>query len=229
MKSIIFDASTLISLSETCLISALYFLRDQISGKFYVTPAVQREIVSRPLGIRKLEFSAMRLNKLLDDRIIEVIATPNLQAETVRLLGLSNNLFYVNGSPLQLLQAGEAECVASFEGASITAMAADEKTVRQLIEAPLEFSKQIAGEYSGRVQVDDGNLALWRKATNHIKTIRSSELLAVAAGKGFFKDYGAASGEARTAAVYALRNAGCSLSQSELVEFEGLDGKRNSE
>jgi len=222
MKTIIFDSSTLISFSETCLINALYFLKENASVKFLATPAVQREVVATPMGIRRFEFSALRIKKLFDDHVVEALTTPNLKAQTQKVLSLSNNLFFVHGHPLPLVQLGEAECVAAFEGASINAMAVDEKTVRSLIEAPEKFSEQVASEYSARVEIDLEKLAEWKAITRDIKSVRSAELLSVAAQNGFFSDYGNAKGEAIASALYSLRNSGCAISSLELLEYERM-------
>lgn len=222
MKTIVFDSSTLISFSETCLINALYFLKEKFAVKLLATPAVQREVVATPMGIRRFEFSALRIKKLFDDRVVEVVATPNLKQQTQNVLSLANNLFFVHGHPLQLVQLGEAECVAAFEGASINAMAVDEKTMRSLIEAPEKFSEQVASEYSAKVEIDEGKLAAWKFLAASIKCVRSAELLAVAGRNGFFKDFGNAKSEAIASALYSLRSSGCAISSQELLEYERM-------
>jgi len=220
MASIIFDASTLISLSDTCNASVLRFLQERVDGKFYITPGVQNEIIGRPMGIRKYEASALRLKNLLDDGVLQLLDTPNLQTETKKVLGLTNNLFYTHGRPLQLVQLGEAECVAAFAGAKLGAIAMDEKTMRLLIENPRKLLEPISSEYRTKIEVRHDNMEELRAYCNGIRVIRSSELLAIAAEKGYFSSYRANAKEAAMSSIYAVRHAGLSITEREIKEYE---------
>ena len=223
MPSIICDSSSLISLSETCLIDVLRFLRDsRLGGRFLITPVVKHEIVSHPMQIPQHEFSAIRLQKLLDDRVVEVVSTPGLAEQTKKILSLANNLFSVRGRPLEILQEGEAECLAAFAGMSADGLLVDEKTTRMLVEDPLKLAESIGREYAGRPQVNESALTELRELTRGIFVTRSSELLAVAGGQGFFKEYRGLQEHALRAALLTLRNAGCSLTTDELREYSQM-------
>ena len=50
--------------------------------------------------------------------------------------------------------------------------------------------------------------------------VRSTEILAVAFEKGYFDGYRNRADEAFHAALYAVRNAGCSITTHELLEYQ---------
>ncbi len=220
--SIVCDSSSLISFSGTCLADALRFAHSQMNARLYITPGVKNEIVAHPLHVPSHEFSALRLKKLVDDRVLDVIATPNLQRQTRHLLSLANSLFVVRGEPLEIMQEGETECLAVFEGVSASALLVDEKTTRMLVEAPLKLFDAMSSEYEGRVTLNEDALAQWRELTKGIFIMRSSELLALCAERGFFRQYGKYEDAALHSALLALRNAGCSLTTNELREYGQL-------
>jgi hypothetical protein len=212
----------LISLSETCLIDCLRFLKKETRVNFLVTPAVKHEIVSRPIQIPEYAFSAVRLKKLLEDGIADVVSVPDLAQKTKRVLSVANKVYSVAGTPLEVLHEGEAESLAVFQGIDASALLVDEKTTRLMVENPLKLRERISGEYRHGVQFNEGPLREWREIAKDLTILRSSELLAVAGECGFFDDYGGSADEALNAAFIALRNAGCSLTSDELREYREM-------
>lgn len=222
MTSIICDSSALISLAETCNISSLYFLRE-FNASFLITPAVKDEIIRRPMLTKQYEFSALRLKKLIDDRVVQIITSPTLVQETRNILSICNSVYSVNGRTLKIIQEGEAQCLAIFESAKANALLIDEKTTRMLIEDPLRMRNIIQSEYTKPVLINENRLAEFKKRTKDIKVIRSAEIIAISAIKGFFRDFRDSEHEAFKASLYALRNAGCNLSQEEIHEYERME------
>ncbi len=221
-KNIVCDSSALISLADTCNISSLNFL-SQRGLNFIVTPAVRAEIVSRPLTIRKYAFSAVRLQKSLAEGSLKLISSHTLNEQTKKILEVANSLIYVANKPLDLIQLGEAECLAIFASASAKALLIDEKTTRMLIESPMQLKDTIESEYRQKATVDKSRLEEFSKLTQGITCLRSSELLAFALKQGFFDEYGQNKREAFVAAVYSLREAGCGLTSAEIVEYEKME------
>jgi len=216
MALLVCDSSSLISLNESCLLASLDFLKRSSHSEFRIPPEVMRETVQRPLKIRRFEYSAIRLNHLLQEGIVKLCEFPDTRKLTEEFLALSNSLFSVQGRPLQLVQRGEAECLAVYARAGAAALLIDEKTTRLLIESPQTLLNKISGEYEDKIEVNQRALEEWRKKTSGIFVMRSSELLAIAVSKGFFKPYRSLEREALHAALYAVRNAGCSVSEEEM-------------
>lgn len=221
MAVIVCDSSSLISLNEACLLGSLRFLKQRAGAEFLVPPEVFGETVQRPLKIRRYEYSAMRLNHLLQEGTLKQVAYPDTRASTQRLLQLANEIFWVEGRPLKLVQRGEAECLAVYGRAGGRGLLMDEKTTRLLLESPQTLLKKISGEYEQKISVNEGALREWKRSTEGIFVLRSSELLAMAVSKGFFEPYRSLARQALAAALRAVRNAGCSVSEEELrVEAE---------
>ncbi|MBI5635867.1 hypothetical protein HY993_02810 [Candidatus Micrarchaeota archaeon] len=217
--AIICDSSSLISFAETCNIEAFYFLKDFLHARFFVPPRVRSESVTDPLKIKKYEFSAVRLNKLLEDNVVSLISVPNLARDTVRVMDLANNSFFIGGKPLKLIQSGEAECLAVIIGAKMDAFLIDEKTTRLLIENPRKLEEQLRLEYSRPVFTKEENISAFRALFSKVKVIRSTELLAVAAKNGFFAPFKENESHALHSALYSLKTAGCSITERELTHY----------
>lgn len=218
-STILCDSSTLISLSDTCLIKVLPFLREH-GGKFLIPQSVQQEIVSTPLHIKRYAFSAVRLQKAIDDHDLEVIEPD--QNLLQKLVNSANNVFSVRGRALQILHAGEAACVASYAKYKCSALAIDEKTTKLLIEDPEKLRERIAQEYGAKVALNTKALAEFTNATLGIQILRSSDLVAVAGKLGYFAPFRSRKEDALHSAIYAIKNAGCSLSESEVQEYQQM-------
>ncbi|MFH1780353.1 MAG: hypothetical protein ABH803_04425 [Candidatus Micrarchaeota archaeon] len=222
MVLVVCDSSSLISLSESCNISVLPFLKEEFGLNFVIPPAVQEEIISHPLKVKKFAFSAVRLRKLLDDKVLQVITSPTLMKESKRILEESNSLFRVRNRPLQILQEGEAQCVALFSSISANLLLVDEKTTRMLLEDAGKLAQTVTAENGKDCLVDESKYSFFSKLGKEVRVIRSTELLALAFEKGFFDGFKDNKSFAFHAALYALRKSGCSISTVELDEYEEL-------
>lgn len=222
LNNVVCDSSSLISLSESCNLEALEFLRRKTGVSFLIPPGVQQEIIGHPLHVKQYWFSALRLKQLLSQNVLKVVSSPTLHQQTRHVLDLANKAFTVHGRRLKLIQEGEAECVALFSSCEAQAFLVDEKTTRLLLEAPEKLAKSMRMEYKSKVDVDDRRLNRLKKGLEGVPVIRSTELLAVAAEKGFYSGFAGDERDALSAALYALRGAGCSLSVRELAEYETL-------
>jgi len=219
MAKIVCDSSSLISLADTCNIGALAFLREKAGWKFAISPMVREEIIGVPSKIKALEYSAVRIRKMVDDGIVTVESAPALAARTSQVMDAANRLYLVGGKPLKVLHEGEAESIAllSFSGAK--ALLIDEKTTRLIIEDPLKLKEMTEGEYAEKLVLDLAAHEKFRALFPQTAIIRSSEILATAARRGYFKNFGAYEEEAFHSSIYALRAAGCSLAGDELQEY----------
>jgi len=219
MNGVVCDSSALISLSDTCNIECLYFLQHNSSASFLIPPSVHREIITAPLHIPRFEFSAVRLKKVLDDGVFTEVTSPQIEQKTREIMDAANNCIQVDGKSLSLLHDGEAQCLAVYEVAGASALAIDEKTTRLLIEDPQKLLRALKEEYAGKLVVNEPALQRFADKTKGIRIIRSAEIVAAAAEKGFFKQYRGLENQAFHAALQALRRAGCSMTENELKEY----------
>ena len=210
------DSSSLIALAETCNIEALEFLAQRTKARFLITPAVRDEIIARPLNIRQYAFSAVRLRNMVERGALEV--TEADAAKTDALMADANNAYAVGGRVTTILHRGEAECLSCAKGALLI----DEKTTRLLVEDPEKLRASMEVEYRQSVKVDRQRITSFREKTKGTAIIRSSELLAIAHKKGFFFGFGERADEAFHAALYSLRQSGCSISGHELEEYQKI-------
>ncbi len=217
--NVVCDASTLISLGETCTLNALRFLKSKSKTRFFVPPAVVYEAIQHPEHIRKYAFSGYKVQSFLDSGILEAVDDRNLASKTQEILKQSNNVFSVNGRPLKIIHAGEAECLAAYRDLDAKAVLVDEKTTRLFIEDPKLLKDSLQKEYRANVKVNQKALSALADLLDGITALRSTEVLAVAVEKGYFAGFGKNAVPAFQAALYALRNAGCSITTAELEEY----------
>jgi len=219
-KNIVCDSSALISLADTSNLAVLKFLSAQ-GISFFITPAVKSEITTRPMTIRKYALSAIRLQKCIDDGYLKILSSVTLHEQTQRILGSANSMIFAGKKPLELIQLGEAECLAIFASASAHMLLVDEKTTRLLIENPHKLRETIQARNSD-VRLDQGRRDEFGALTKDVSCLRSSELLAFAYTKGYFDDFRNLKEDAFKASIYALRDSGCGLAASEIVEYENM-------
>ena len=221
MNTLALDSSALISLSESCVISALRFLKAKAA--FVAPDSVYLESVENPLKIKQYGFSALRIKRLFfEGAVRRVSASPE---KTQAVLALANSLFYVGERPLELIHKGEADCLGLALAGVVGGIAVDEKTLKLLIENPNKLRDLLVGEYEEKVRIEETTLKKWQQLTRGIKIIRSAEILAIAGKLGYFRFFQDDEVPAFHAAIYALKGYGCSLTKDELKEFEQINFK----
>ncbi len=217
---VVCDSSTLISIADTCNIDALALLRQKAGADFVIPPGVEEEIVVAPSRVKSLEFSALRIRRLVEDGTVRVEGAQNLASKTQEIADAANRLYLVGGKPLKLIHGGEAETLALLGILGAKILAIDEKTTRLIIEDPLKLKEMIEGEYTEKMVFDLKAYEAFRRMIPQVSVIRSAELLALAAKRGFFSNFGEHEEEAFHSAINALRAAGCSLAQDEMQQYE---------
>jgi hypothetical protein len=223
-QPIICDSSSLISLTDSCFVRALYFLKRRFSGKFFIPPSVEEECVSRPRRLMQHAMHALRLRRAINDRVIEVVCSPDRKS-TSEVRFLANSTFFAGGTPLKLLHEGESEVLALAEELSVNCILMDERTTRMMVESPEGLRTLLARELRREITINEENLASFLRLAKGFTFFRSSELLLLAAEKGFFADYGELEAEAVEAALYKLKFAGCSVGFNEIEAYFARKGK----
>ena len=217
-KDIICDSGVFISLTSSCLSEILYFFSNKKNVRFIVPHAVEDEMVNYPIRrkIKRYLFSAIRIKDAIDDRVITKIEKRGVSPGGERIIELANNLFFLRGKPLKLIQRGEAEMLELAFELGIENLLVDERTTRMLIEAPFRLKEHLEREFGINVMLNKKNLSELSKHIGHFSVIRSSELITVAYECGFFKKYQEMEKAAYEAALYKIKFSGCSIGFDEI-------------
>lgn len=218
-SNIICDSSSLISLVDTGMISLLYMLKERLNGQFLITDGIRDEIVSRPIQSKKYSFGAVVIQKAINDGVLVVLETEFLKKTAQEIMNMTNNTFVLNGKPLNLIHAGEAEILSLMVETNSRTLLIDEKTTRLFIENPEKLYQHLLTQYRGELKMNRTKLVDFKSMFKDTRILRSVELLGIGYMYGFFKQYGPLEKEALKAATYAVKFAGCGVSFEEIEEF----------
>ncbi len=223
-KAIIFDASTLISLSMAGLIPELRELKNIFKGKFVISQRVKEEAIDKPMTIHRFRLEAIKIKQLLDEKILELPSSVGLDDKVVRakaneILDKANTVFHGAGKDIHLIELGEASALAISklltEKGIKNVVAIDERTTRSLCETSNELKRYLEKRLHAKMTVKQENLNFFKE----FKFIRSTELIYLAYKKGVLRMKGA---ENLSAILYALKYKGCSISGREIQEIKNL-------
>ncbi len=211
---VVSDTGPIISLSETCLLGVLQFLPFQVA----VPPSVVDELVTFPLRTKHHKFSAIRIRELLGKGVIRTIGlSREARKLTYEIDSLANRVFLYHRRPLRIIHRGEIEALALAKTTN-RVLVVDERTTRELIEDPEAIRDRLERRVGGRISINKDYLDELVSLIGDILVIRSVELVAFAADQGYFSQYQSEK-EALEAALYALKYAGCSVSEEEIKRF----------
>lgn len=224
MKALIFDASTLISFVMNGLFPELRELKKIFNGKFLITKEVKREIIDKPITIKRFELEALKLKQLLDDGVLEMVSSLNIREDiiskkTKEFLETANNMFIGNGRPIRMIDLGEASCLALSrildEKKIEHVVAIDERTTRMLVEKPENLERLLNKKLHTQVVLKKENFKLFKG----FKIIRSAELVYVIYKKKLAK---LKDGQVLDAMLWAVKFKGCSISGDEIREIKRI-------
>ncbi len=222
-KAIIFDAGTIINFSMNSLLDLFKDLKKIFNGKFLITEDVKYEVVKRPLHVKKFELSALRVQKIIKDGILELpdsigVNHEEIDKRTKELLDVSNSTFIAR-KPIHLIDKGEASCLALSEILSRrgikNVIAIDERTTRMLCESPENLRELLESKLHTKIKAKKQNFLEFDK----FKIIRSTEL-AYIAYKNKLINIG--NGNLLDALLYAIKYKGCSVSRDEIEQLKRL-------
>lgn len=224
MKTLIFDSSTLISLAMNGLFEELRQLKKIFDGKFLITREVKREIIDKPMNIKRFELEAIKIQELLDDKTLELpeeikIDSSEITRKTAEVLELANNCFFSNGKGIHLIDDGEASCVALSkhlkESKIENILCIDERTTRNIIESSEELKDFLQKKLHSKIEIKKNRLEYF----SNLKIIRSAELVYVAWKKGAVKSKNK---KVLDAMLWAVKFKGCSISEDEIKEIQRI-------
>jgi hypothetical protein len=218
MKVLIFDSGTIINLSMNGLLDILIELKKSIDGKFLITESVKFEIVDKPIGITKFELGAIRVQNLIDEGVIELPGSLNVDNEELNKLTSkfedeANHMIQIRGKWINIVSDAEMSCLAlssilNKKGIE-NIIAIDERTTRMLCENPMALERIMSMKLHQNVELASGDYA----KEENFRFIRSSEIVYVAFKKGIIKLEGK---KALEALIYATKFKGSSISLEEI-------------
>jgi len=224
-KSIIFDSGSLISFTMAGLIPELRGLKKIFKGKFLITNEVKQELVDKPMNNKRFELEAMKIQQLLDEKILELpislgINNSEITNEGKKFSDIANNTFSTRKGPVKLIHVGESSSLAlskilTRKGIR-NVIAIDERTTRMLGEKPENLKKLMEKKLHMSIKTNTQNYKFFKG----FNFIRSPELVYVAYKKKIvrFKK-----GPVLDALLYALKFKGAAISSDEINEIKRIN------
>lgn len=223
MKYLIFDAGPIISLTMNGMLPIIEKLKEVFDGEFILTPHVKKEVVDRPMKIKKFKLEAIRVQNMIDRGIFkmssEFVPNQKLDKEIKRLLKITGSVLRTaqTGEKIKIIHDGELACLAfsNLCGAD-NVIVIDERTTRMLTEAPEKLEQMMERKLHTPLKAELSLLNELKK----FKFIRSAELLYVAYKKGLIPIK--KSKDLLDALLYGVKFKGAAISSQEIEEMKKL-------
>jgi hypothetical protein len=222
-RYVLCDASSLISLTGSCMDSTLNFFHERFGTRFLIPQSVEYEAVERPLSFKSKvhSFSALRIKDLIQDGIIEVVPGDERE-KTKKMMDLGNSIFFARGRPVKLIHLGETEMLVLSKKLQISSLLMDERTTRILVENPVSMKEHLQAEFGTNIMVNKKNLLDFDSMLEGLNVMRSTELVYIAYENGFLKHFNKLEKQAAEAALFSLKYSGCAISFQELKEYSKM-------
>ncbi len=216
MNDLVFDSSSIISISQNCLMNIIEKLSNKTKSRFLITKAVEFESILRPLKINRFELNALRIRRAINLGWIQI---EKEKTDSTEIENLANNIFFSEKKPVKIIHAGEAETLALYKKNNASVMVIDERTTRMLIEEPMNLKKKLKFNYRKKIEVNQTNLKEFSSKIGKVNIVRSTELIAKAFDLNCFEGELENSTKALEAALYGLKFNGCAISLEEIDEY----------
>ena len=224
-KAIIFDSGTLISFSMNGLTDEIKKLKSIFKGKFLITNDVKREIIDKPLTIKRFELEGLKLKQLLSEGVLEMPSSLGIKDNEItkksdEILDMVNSIFVgKDGKNIHIIDTGETSCLALShiltEKKIKNVIALDERTTRMLVENPESLQNYLEKKLHVRITAKKEDFKFFKQ----FKIIRSTELIYVSYKKGLINMKGE---KVLDALLYAMKFKGASISNDEISEIKKI-------
>lgn len=227
--SIVFDTGPIISLAMNDMLWILEPLKKNFRGNFYIPASVKRELIDRPLEIKRFKFEALRVLSYVSRNVLEIIEQEQITSKTKYLMDLANRTYNAKGNFMQIVHYGEMEALAAAIIMKSSAFVVDERTTRMLIENPDRLKDIMEHKLHVKLEVNKANLDGFRKEAKDIKLIRSTELAVVAYDlgllDGFLPKMENPDRELLDGVLWGMKLNGCSISDREIDTIVKIETK----
>ncbi len=220
MKKLVFDSSSLISLSEKCFMKILGRLAEKQKVEFFMPYSVMKETVEIPLKIKRFELNAIRIKTAIKNGWIKVIKPQNGTLElSNRIMELSKGLCLAASKPLDIIHKGEIEALALVKTMGADALVIDERTTRMLLEEPRNLLKLFEYRTGKHMSFNERKLVEIQGLLSGTTIFRSSEIIALGYEKDCFENELENNKASLKAALFSVKYAGCAISEVEITEY----------
>jgi len=220
MKKIVFDSSTLISLSDKCLMNVMGRMAKGEGVYFLIPQSVLDETVLYPIKIRKFELNAVRISNAIDRDWLNIVkSTKTTRQNIARIEKLADNACMADNKPLKILQRGEIETLAVAKELGADAIAIDERTTRMLMEEPSALKEVLQNRLKKKIRMNNQVVKEFREFVGSIPVVRSVELIALSYERDYFGEELPKNKTALEAALFAAKLSGCAVSGEEIKHY----------
>jgi len=220
MKTVLFDAGPIISLTTTNLLWILEELKKKSHANFSMTIGVKQELIDRPLETRRFKFEALQVQSLVERDIISVIKDDVVKAKANQLLNLANSILSAHGQNIKIVQVGEMETLAAALLYKADAIVIDERITRTLLENPKGLQQLMEKRLHMQLKLNEFALREFEEATSHVTIIRSFELVTIAYEMGLLDKFIVKMPNARRelleSILWGVKLNGCSVTDDEI-------------
>ena len=224
MKSLFFDSGPLMSLTMNNLLGILQPLKEKFGGEFYITPAVKKELVERPLEIKRFEFEALQILKLLREGTLKLYEKPLKGVIDLSTYANKSIIAKDKGCCMEIIHGGELETVAASLQEGNDTVAIDERTIRLLMENSEELKSLIEARLHEKVILDKKMANQFQSLIKGMKVIRSAELVGMAYQFGILNNYLPPLKSGREilldSVLWGLKLKGCAIIGEEIEELK---------
>ena len=225
MNALFFDAGPIISLVMSRLDWLLPLLKEKFGGHFYITPSVKKELVERPIGIKRFEFEALQVLKHIREGTLELYEDVS-ESRAKQLQVVANSSFKIKGKRMDIIQSGEMESVVAAMKTGSNTIVMDERTLRLFIEDNKQMEKLLEIRFKNPVETNTQKRDLFSEQLKSIKIIRSIELVAVAYKMGLLDSYlpklRGGKEKLLDSVLWATKYNGCAVTQDEIEKIKEL-------
>jgi len=220
MTEIVVDSSSIITLSNSCLIRIMKHLTDSKNINFIIPESVYLESVKNPVKIKKYELNAVRVRDAVEEGYLKVRkTTPGVRKSMAEMDKIATDFCKSKGRPIKLIDLGEAEALALLKETGSKTMMIDERTTRMLIENPENITRFLERKHHTQINLNQNAVRKLREFVGEINFIRSVELIAFAYETGDFAKELHSSKQALEAALYGAKFSGCAVSFDEIKNY----------
>src|SRR3989338_4139978 len=230
MKSLVFDSSSVISITTNNLLDVLYKLKEKFQGEFLISHTVKEELIENPLRRRRFELQAIMLADTLARGNFKFFDNTALNGKAEELTELANTTFFIDKNPLKIVDKAEVEGLILAGLVNAEAYVMDERTLRLFVEDYKNLLQLLERKFESRVEVDKDNLKRFKELIGNVKIIRSVELMTVAFEYGFFNEYNLGrkyvedyKKKILEGILWGLRLRGCGISTREINDIMRIE------
>jgi hypothetical protein len=220
MRKIVFDSSTLISLSDKCLMNVMGRMARAEGVEFIVSQSVLDETVLYPIKIRKFELNAVRISNAIDRKWLSIVQSSATTKRNVeKIESIAENLCMADNRPMKIVHRGEIETLAVAKEIGADAIAMDERTTRMLMEEPSALKDVLQNRLQKKIRLNSQAAREFREFVGDIPVVRSVELIALSYERNYFGEELPHNKTALEAALFAAKYSGCAVSGEEIKHY----------